>query len=274
MGANSAIEWTTHTFNPWTGCEKASPACAHCYAEAWAKRAGRDFTARIRTSRDTWRQPLKWHKAAAAAGTTAAVLCASLADVFESHPGIVPGWRSDLWNLIRATPALTYVLLTKRPDNIETMFPFGSDEPRNVVFGITAENQLWYRRRWRHLRRHRAAGWRTFLSAEPLLGPLTLDAGDHPDGVVSGGETGPKARVTDPDWVRGLRDQCATMGIPFMHKHWGEWAPAANWPSEAREGYDARGLAFGASIRVGRAHAGRSLDGREHMASPFATAYV
>ena len=40
MAENSKIEWTDHTFNPWTGCTKISPGCDHCYAEGWAKRAG------------------------------------------------------------------------------------------------------------------------------------------------------------------------------------------------------------------------------------------
>src|SRR5436190_1923297 len=42
MAKNSSIEWTHHTFNPWWGCAKVSPACAHCYAEAWAKRVGQN----------------------------------------------------------------------------------------------------------------------------------------------------------------------------------------------------------------------------------------
>lgn len=38
VAENTGIEWCDHTFNPWVGCTKISPACDHCYAEAWAKR--------------------------------------------------------------------------------------------------------------------------------------------------------------------------------------------------------------------------------------------
>lgn len=40
MRENSAIEWTTHTFNPWWGCARISPACVHCYADSQAQRYG------------------------------------------------------------------------------------------------------------------------------------------------------------------------------------------------------------------------------------------
>ena len=72
MAENSTIEWTDHTFNPWTGCTKVSPACDHCYAESWAKRSGHvtwgPHGARRRTSPANWRQPIKWNAAAEAAG--------------------------------------------------------------------------------------------------------------------------------------------------------------------------------------------------------------
>jgi hypothetical protein len=68
VSANSKIEWTDHTFNPWIGCTKVSPGCAHCYAETEDKRRG--WTAegwgkgkpRKRTSAAYWKQPLKWNR--------------------------------------------------------------------------------------------------------------------------------------------------------------------------------------------------------------------
>jgi protein gp37 len=123
MGENSAISWTHHTFNPWVGCSKISPACEHCYAESWAKRAG--FPGlwsdgeRRRTSAANWAAPLKWNRMAAEAGTRARVFCASLADVFDN---VVPeGWRADLFRVIRQTPNLDWLLLTKRIGNAATM---------------------------------------------------------------------------------------------------------------------------------------------------------
>ena len=124
MAENSKIEWTDHTFNPWVGCTKISPACDHCYAEAWAKRAGKPelWTGeRRRTSVLNWSQPRKWHRAAQAAGVRAKVFVASLADVFDNQAD--PVWRADLWDLVRACDGLDFLLLTKRPQNIRKMLP-------------------------------------------------------------------------------------------------------------------------------------------------------
>ena len=64
MAENSKIEWTDHTFNPWWGCEKVSPACANCYAEAFAKRTGNNVWGRKSERRffgdKHWAEPLKW----------------------------------------------------------------------------------------------------------------------------------------------------------------------------------------------------------------------
>src|SRR5262245_18137233 len=126
MGADSKIEWCHHTFNAFVGCTKVSPACDHCYAEAWAKRAGHPELwagERRRTSAENWKQPLKWDKAAARTGERHRVFCASLADVFDNQVPDV--WRTDLWKLIDLTPNLDWLLLTKRPQNIAKMLPDG-----------------------------------------------------------------------------------------------------------------------------------------------------
>ncbi len=73
MGENSGIQWTDHTFNPWWGCEKVSPACKHCYAETFSKRLGLPIwggadTARRMASEKTWSEPAKWNRAAEKAG--------------------------------------------------------------------------------------------------------------------------------------------------------------------------------------------------------------
>ena len=88
------------------------------------------------------------------------------------------------------------------------------------------------------------------------------------DWVVAGGESGPGARPMHPGWARSLRDQCAAVGVPFLFKQWGEWAPAEDYPSEIQEQYDVHGLADGHSIRVGKKAAGRLLDGVIHDGYP------
>ena len=125
MSEITGISWTDHTFNPWTGCTKVSPACDNCYAEALAKRSPKAFGswlpggARKRTSEAYWRQPLAWNRRAEKEGRRARVFCASMADVFDNQ--VPDDWRADLFDLIQHTPALDWLLLTKRPQNVLPM---------------------------------------------------------------------------------------------------------------------------------------------------------
>lgn len=175
MGANTAIEWCDHTFNPWLGCTKVSPACDHCYAESWARRTGQAALwqgERRRTSAANWRQPLRWNRAAEAAGVRRRVFCASLADVFDNQVDS-SDWLEQLWTLIRATPSLDWLLLTKRPQNMRARLP--EDWGRgwsNVWLGTTVENQTEADRRIPALLSLPAK--LHFLSCEPLLGPVDL----------------------------------------------------------------------------------------------------
>ncbi|WP_313348137.1 phage Gp37/Gp68 family protein [Paracoccus sp. (in: a-proteobacteria)] len=263
MAENSRIEWTRHTFNPWIGCTKVGPGCDHCYAEAWDSRGLQQretrwgpHAARTRTSVANWRQPLKWNRQAAATGERRRVFCASLADVFDNHPSILPEWRADLWALIEATPNLDWMLLTKRPGNIGNMLPVPFDFDRlypNVWLGCTVVNQVEADRDIPKLLAVPAAV--RFLSMEPLLGPVILDDmcdghkfydplrgnwwhdSDPPriergkpkiDLVIVGGESGRGARPMHPDWARSLRDQCQAAGVAFHFKQWGEWLPGQN----------------------------------------------
>lgn len=162
MAENSGISWTDHTFNPWMGCTKVSPACKHCYAERdmdhrYAKVAWGPNGTRVLTSETNWKKPLKWNRQAAGGGSRARVFCASLADVFEDWNGPIVNngtpvtvaddgslirnpdcpfghreatmddVRRQLFALIDATPNLDWLLLTKRPENILRMW----NEPTN-----------------------------------------------------------------------------------------------------------------------------------------------
>ena len=226
MAENSGIEWTHHTFNPWMGCTKVSPACDHCYAERDTKRFGRVTwgESRVRTAVSTWKQPEKWNRDAEKLDYRPRVFCSSLADVFDNHSSITSGWRGDLWHLIARTPHLDWLLLTKRPQNIDKMMPetygapaWGNGWP-NVWLGITAENQQEYDRRWLHLATIPAAV--RFISYEPALGPLSIAGGNLPNWVIAGGESGPLYREADADWYRAIRDECEMYGVPFLFKQW------------------------------------------------------
>jgi protein gp37 len=255
VGAKTAIEWATHTFNPWTGCTRVSPGCDHCYAAEQAKRNPAVFGswepggARKRTSAEYWKQPLRWNREAERTGTRLRVFCASMADVFDNQ--VEWAWRQDLWELISNTLHLDWLLLTKRPQNIAGMLPapgVSLDAAMwpwpNVWLGTTVENQAEADRRIPHLLAVPAA--KRFLSCEPLLGPVDLtylapqpgrthhwsslyrdpDTGRRMvNWVIAGGESGAGARPMHPDWARSLRDQCAAAGVPFFFKQWGEWAP-------------------------------------------------
>lgn len=221
---NSKIEWTDHTFNPWVGCTKVSPACDHCYAESWAKRTGQSGLwagERRRTSVANWRKPYKWNNEAPMAGARTRVFCASLADVFDNQ---VPSeWRRDLFWMIRETPNLDWLLLTKRPQNIAKMLPeeWGDGWP-NVWLGTTVENRDEEGRRGGILRRVPAAV--RFFSMEPLLEPVIpyLD-GIH--WVIVGGENGPGARDMPADWVQAIKDSCELSGTAFFMKQMARKAP-------------------------------------------------
>ena len=228
----SKIEWCDYTFNPWWGCSRISSGCRHCYADTLATRWGHELWRRHgprRTMSDPyWREPLKWNRTA-----PGRVFCGSMCDVFEAHhepdvASVLDSQRARLWELIAATPHLTWLLLTKRPQNIAGMVPWGDIWPRNVWIGTSVEHQ-------------RAAEERIpilldipadirFLSCEPLVEAVNLEEVDgvnvldrddtgHDDGlfwwpgpvidwVIVGAESGRNARPMDLGWARSLVEQC------------------------------------------------------------------
>jgi len=225
---NSTIEWTDHTFNPWMGCSKCSKGCDHCYASAmmeehWRRVIWGPGGTRKRTSPENWMKPLRWNKESPGAR----VFCASLADVFENYKGdgstldqptSLDQWRHDLFDLIEKTPALEWLLLTKRPQNAAKFLR--KRLPENVWIGTSVEDQKAADQRVPHLKSIPAKV--RFLSCEPLLGPLNLR--NHLPGidwVIVGGESGKSPRPMNADWVRDIRDQCLAAGVAFHFKQWG-----------------------------------------------------
>lgn len=261
MAKNSKIEWTTHTFNPWWGCVKMSPACKHCYAESWAKRVGERVwgvkAPRRFFGEKHWSEPLKWNKEAEKTGVRARVFCASMADVFEDRNDLNQ-WRDRLWELIEVTPFLDWLLLTKRPDLVLDKVPWERNWPQNVWLGTTVENQLWASRRLPELAKIPATV--RFISAEPLLGMLDIsDWKTYIDWVITGGESGARARPSSPSWFRSLLNQCMEADIPFHFKQWGDWAPGQGINlAKARSAKAADGTTM---IRLGKKVSGRTLDG-------------
>jgi protein gp37 len=205
VGANSKIEWTHHTFNPWMGCTKVAAGCEHCYAEALTKRTGLvkwgPSGTREVTSERYWLQPLKWNREAEVAGERRRVFCASLADVFEdwTQPiAVGDGYlelddvRRELFALIDDTPQLDWLLLTKRPENIRRMMVehclqkvpghvrqnegdgYKIRRRENVWLGTSIAEQQDADRNIPELLKCRDLASVLFLSCEPLLGPVDL----------------------------------------------------------------------------------------------------
>lgn len=219
MSATTGIEWTEKTWNPWHGCTKVSPGCAHCYMFRDKKRYGQNPEV-VTRSKTTFRDPLKWKE-------PARVFTCSWSDWFHAD---ADAWRDEAWDIIRATPHLTYQILTKRVERVADHLPddWGEGWP-NVWLGVSVENQ-------RHAYRAHAlvqipAAVR-FVSAEPLLGPVKFVYGREEDGtyrctiseidwVIVGGESGPDARPMSLDWARSLRDDCAAFGTAFFLKQLG-----------------------------------------------------
>lgn len=178
---------------------------------------------RVRTSRDYWRQPLRWNRDALAAGVRERVFCASLADVFDGEmPALLDAWRAELWQLIERTPQLDWLLLTKRPGNILRMAPWSSHWPANVWVGTSVENEAWAHRRLPILSQIPAAV--RFVSAEPLLESFSL-ANYSVDWLIAGGESGREHRTLNPNHVRTMRDECELYNVAFFFKQWGGRTP-------------------------------------------------
>jgi protein gp37 len=228
MADTTGIEWTDRTYNPWIGCTKVSPGCRHCYAETlslqkkfvtkWGDTGERHAT---KTALD----PEKWNLEALENKTRYTVFCASLSDVFEDKPELVP-LREDLWRLIQRTPFLDWMILTKRAENIAAMLPadWGAGY-ENVCLMVSAEDQEWFDKRVPVLRAI-PAKFRA-ISVEPLVGGVKMPVGSITgiDLVIVGGESDKDARPMNPDWVRHIRDACARDKVDFFFKQWGNWTP-------------------------------------------------
>jgi len=209
MAERTAIEWCDSTHNFWIGCTNVSEGCRRCYAErlatkyGWAKWGPHEE--RRRTSAENWRKPLRWNadtrRFQRVHGRRQRVFANSLSDVFDN--AVPPAWRADLWALIRATPDLDWLLLSKRPQNMAKMLPpdWRAGWP-HVWLGTTTEDEANYRLRWPVLACVPAA--RRFISYEPALGPLRIAAGPCPDWIIIGAESGPGARFANPQWVRDV----------------------------------------------------------------------
>jgi protein gp37 len=235
MAKQTNISWTDHTFNPWIGCTKVSAECLYCYAETVARKPAIQTEwgkgkPRRPASADTWKEPVRWNEQAKRDGVRRKVFCASMADVFD--PEAPEGSRARLFKLIRGTPNLDWLLLTKRPEFIrEQLEEIGVWELlplANVWIGFTAGDQGNFDNRWPIIREIPAVV--RFCSYEPALGPITLppDTVGQLDWLICGGETHQEkymGRKMEPAWAQSIRNQSLKKRISFFFKQWGNWIP-------------------------------------------------
>lgn len=314
--STTKIEWATHTSNWLAGCTKVSPACTHCYAESMTRRLASGLGRKMPQYQDgvvdldtgRWTGRVAYNRLALQrafdgminARKPRRVFCNSMSDTF--HDDVPPESLTDLAARIEEIAAgladgtcvpwpHVVMLLTKRPQNLlrwqREHFPDGL--PDWVWVGCTVEDQRRAEERADVL--HQVRGAVRFLSCEPLVGPLDLrrwlpEVGELgvPTGfggsigwVIAGGESGPKARPSHPDWFRSLRDQCVAAGVPFHFKQWGEWSgePGAIWRRAGGESVIGLTVAgeetdvggshlhpYTRMVRLGKKAAGRELDGR------------
>ena len=263
MAEVTGIEWTHHTHNLWWGCTKVDEECDNCYAERDSKRYGFNVWgpgAPRRVFKEAhYLEPLKWEKKAVAAGEHRRVFCSSMADIcdVDAPDGIVAKW---LWPIIRETPHLHWLLLTKRPARFPLILPpdWGAGYPNVMLMTSVGQQKSVHRAR----QLLAVPALQRGLSCEPLLTGLDLtglvgqgsnctNCGSNVrvdedgcciscgtdamwygvDWVIAGGESGPKARPTHPDWLRALRDVSVAAGVPYFFKQFGEWLPVSRMPS-------------------------------------------
>jgi protein gp37 len=228
MAAGSRIEWTQATWNPVTGCTRASAGCDHCYAarmtrrlelmgcQAYAgltscnRRGDRHFNGVVRCHDDrlnfprTWREPRR-------------VFVNSMSDLF--HPRVPLEFIQRVFAVMNQCSQHTFQVLTKRPE-IAAAHARELKWTPNIWMGTSVENML-VMDRVRSLKRVPAHV--RFLSLEPLLGPLPRLSlgGAGIQWVIVGGESGPGARPMEESWVLQILQQCRDSAVPFFFKQWG-----------------------------------------------------
>lgn len=240
MAKNSKIEWTNHTANIWWGCTKVHAGCDNCYAETLALRWdnkvwGNDAPRRMIKS--FYNDLVRYQKVAAAAGEIHRVFVGSMMDIFEKPfpmidnagniiTGVTTGdLREAFFREISngMFPNLMFLLLTKRPGNINKYIPeaWKQNPPENVMFGTSPVNQETFDMLVPQLL---AVNGKRFLSIEPQLGPIRMSNKfnnreiQQIHWIIQGGESGPKRRPFDTGWAYSMYDQCFINGIPFFFK--------------------------------------------------------
>jgi protein gp37 len=226
--ATTGISWTERTWNPVAGCSIASPGCSNCYAAQAAYRLSLNpltphyggtvelakgipvWTGKLAAAGDhKWEEPLRRKRA-----TTWFVN--SMGDLF--HEDLPDEWLARAWDVMERADWHTFQVLTKRPARM-LAWTLEHGCPPHVWLGTSVEDQRRADERMPLLVQVPAKV--RFVSAEPLLGPVSLAPWLGPNRVswvIAGCESGPRRRPMQLDWARQLRDECGTAGVSFFFK--------------------------------------------------------
>lgn len=235
MTTNSKIEWTEQTWNPTVGCTKISPGCKHCYAEIMARRLQAMGTRGYENGFELTQLPNRLEEPLRRKKSTV-YFVNSMSDVF--HESVPFEYIDKIFETITKTPQHTYQILTKRADRMAEYFK-DRKVPENAWMGVSVEDQRYGVPRIDYLRQIPAQT--RFLSVEPLLedlGTINL-AGVH--WVIVGGESGPKARPMQREWVEDIRVQCEEAGVAFFFKQWGGWGADGKKRAKKQNGRELNG---------------------------------
>jgi len=227
MAQSSKIEWTDVTWNPVAGCTIASAGCSNCYAMRMAARlaamgsqkyvgltrksGGRAvWTGKIALDATSLGAPYKWRK-------PRKVFVNSMSDLF--HPSVPVEFIARVWRVMLETPQHTYQVLTKRPDRMQELLrtpSFGSAP--NIWIGTSVEDATVLHR----IEELRAIpGFIRFVSFEPLIGSVGAVDLTNIDWAIVGGESGPRSRLMELEWVNEIENRCRAYGTAFFFKQWG-----------------------------------------------------
>jgi protein gp37 len=247
MAENSKIEWTNHTANLWWGCTKVHAGCDNCYALGMAKRVGNDIWGDDKPRRmiaNVWKELTKFQKEANELGEVKRVFVGSMMDIFEkpkllvNHKGEpIKEGEEEFWNtgqlrdkffneVVPNSPNLMFLLLTKRPSNINKYIPdsWKENPPANVMFGTSPVSQKTANDLISQLEKVKG---RRFVSIEPQLEMIDLMVTSKETGlplissldwVINGGESGHHKRPFDTDWGRKLREVSKSNKVAFFFK--------------------------------------------------------
>lgn len=314
---DSKIEWTHHTANLWWGCTHVHAGCDNCYAETLSKRWGNEVWGNDKPRKEikkVWSDLEKFQKMAAGAGEIHRVFVGSMMDIFEKPMPLIDS-KGELYKCIKTDilrmrlfenislgyyPNLMFLLLTKRPSNINKYIPesWKENPPANVMFGTSVVNQETADTLIPQLLQVKG---KRFLSCEPLLGPISFERYgcyeilESTDGspnqqsrfscyihwVIVGGESGHGARPMNPKWVINIRNQCNISNVPFLFKQWGEWVSEFHHAVNHEKNYkhstefvkmvtiegipDYEGEYM---LQIGKKTAGNILDGKQYLEFP------